>query len=495
MRFFSATPPDPPAGVYCRLQSVQWNDYYQYHTLFKLFLHFDGGQIPIGRVKIADLNEGIDSTELPFEFEQLGDEFVSLGQGESYYEMLASALEDDAEAVLHALRDCAITPGLYGAYADRPIVSRSLFRDIAAERLDDFAMLARRTPNRRRYEFVVPMGEDHLEFRVTPDSLPPTNVHLLIGRNGVGKTRFLADLYRQLMVKPELRVSATPDAGVCHFSGVVYVAFSAFDRHLEQATSEESDSGSVGQDLWSNYVGILKLVDSHLIAKTKDELGEEFIQSLIVCSAGRRAERWKKAIQMLYSDPVFRDSSVKDLIDGAQWGVNTERALQSFSRLSSGHAVVLLIVTRLVELVNDRFLVLFDEPETHLHPPLLSALIRCVSSLLSERNAIAIAVSHSPVLLQEVPRECAWVMQRFGEIRKARRPVQETFGETVGLLTRDVFGLEVEQSGFYAIIDSLVADKQSIQDVEAALGGALGSEAQMLIHVLWHSKKGQNPFS
>jgi predicted ATP-dependent endonuclease of OLD family len=65
-------------------------------------------------------------------------------------------------------------------------------------------------------------------------------------------------------------------------------------------------------------------------------------------------------------------------------------------------------VTRLVESVEERTLVLLDEPESHLHPPLLSAFVRALSDLLVNRNGAAIIATHSPVVLQEVPRECVW---------------------------------------------------------------------------------------
>lgn len=47
---------------------------------------------------------------------------------------------------------------------------------------------------------------------------------------------------------------------------------------------------------------------------------------------------------------------------------------------------------------------LIDEPEGHLHPPLLSAFVRALSELLVNRNGVAIIATHSPVVLQEVPR-------------------------------------------------------------------------------------------
>lgn len=90
-----------------------------------------------------------------------------------------------------------------------------------------------------------------------------------------------------------------------------------------------------------------------------------------------------------------------------------------------------------------------DEPESHLHPPLLSAFTRALADLLTNRNGVAIIATHSPVLLQEVPRECVWKLRRNGLVASADRPECETFAENVGFLTREVFQLEVAKSGFH----------------------------------------------
>jgi predicted ATP-dependent endonuclease of OLD family len=104
-------------------------------------------------------------------------------------------------------------------------------------------------------------------------------------------------------------------------------------------------------------------------------------------------------------------------------------------------------MTHLAEQVDERTLVPIDEPETHLHPPLLSAFIRALSDLLVDRNGVAIIATHLPVVLQEVPRTCVWKLRRSGSLLTAAPPEIETFGENVGVLTREAFGLEVTRSG------------------------------------------------
>jgi predicted ATP-dependent endonuclease of OLD family len=152
--------------------------------------------------------------------------------------------------------------------------------------------------------------------------------------------------------------------------------------------------------------------------------------------------------------------------------------------LSSGHKIVLLTITRLVETVDERTLVLLDEPESHLHPPLLSAFVRSLSELLVQRNGVAIIATHSPVVLQEVARSCVWILRRSGAEVLTERPAIETFGENVGVLTREVFGLEVSHSGFHTILGDIIKDEKSYEGVLKRFGNQLGAEARAIARAL-----------
>ena len=145
---------------------------------------------------------------------------------------------------------------------------------------------------------------------------------------------------------------------------------------------------------------------------------------------------------------------------------------------------MLLTITRLVETVEERSLVLLDEPETHLHPPLLSAFVRSLSELLTNRNGVAIVATHSPVILQEVPSHCVWKVWRSGLVTEVARPEVETFGENVGVLTREVFGLEVTHSGFHRLLADAVDDTPQYSEVVDKFSGQLGGEALALIRAL-----------
>ncbi len=111
---------------------------------------------------------------------------------------------------------------------------------------------------------------------------------------------------------------------------------------------------------------------------------------------------------------------------------------KGFRLLSSGHKVVLSILTCCVDRLAEKTILFMDEPENHLHPPLVGSLIRAISYFIKKRNGVAIVSTHSPVILQEVPRSCVWILSRNGEFVSAYRPSLETFGANVGTLTNEV---------------------------------------------------------
>ena len=183
---------------------------------------------------------------------------------------------------------------------------------------------------------------------------------------------------------------------------------------------------------------------------------------------------------MYENDPLFSENQVTSLIDQTKqdWS-------KFFSRLSSGHAIVLLTLTRLVELVDERTLIMIDEPVSHLHPPLLSAFIRAISDLLIKRNGVAIVATHSPVVLQEVPKSCVWKLSRAGTITVAERPNIETFGENVSVLTRHIFGLEVTNSGFHALLREAIESKHlDYEEVLEFFNYQLGTEGKAIAQAL-----------
>ena len=326
-----------------------------------------------------------------------------------------------------------------------------------------------------------------LKFDVEPDSHPPSNIHVLIGRNGVGKTHLLNSMFKSLVEKNGISqkygVFSTPTLSTNQiFANIISVSFSAFDETEPLEERKDKTSG-----IKYSYIGLKRVQGSgktKLAPKSPTILKNEFVKSVATCLTMSKGERWKNVIRGLEADPVFKEAGIAT-ISGFEENEFKKKTSALFRKLSSGHKIVLLTITRLVETLEEKSLVLIDEPEAHLHPPLLSAFICVLSNLLIEKNGVAIIATHSPVILQEVPRNCVWKLRLNGFEAIAERPVIETFGENVGILTREVFGLEVTESGFHNILRKVVSESENYEQVLEYFNGNLGMDAKAIVRTLF----------
>lgn len=504
--------PSNAKGWSAYLTSDNWDDWGKYRTQFYLtVIDPDGQKHAIGQVKIGSrgLKPHPGGPEIPPDhrfpelekvFTQLGDDYFSVGQEEEYYSNLDALGESVREQILVALRDIAWDVNLWKSVQDEYVLVESLLRYVTRSTIEgQFRRMARGDARVTLYEFSYSppkrLGDGgppfKLEFKVDPSSPIPTNVHVLIGRNGVGKTHLLSLMNKALVAKDatakqsgkfELSERGTNSG---KFANVVAVSFSAFDE-----ADLLPDQSSAPDALGFSYIGLRgwasEAPTASIRTKSPQVLATEFVNSLKECRVGARRRRWGEVIGTLQSDPVFKAAQLTDMINA---DLNNKEeldgVLKTFKALSSGHKIVLLTLTRLVEKVEERTLVLIDEPEGHLHPPLLSAMTRAISELLVTRNGVAIVATHSPIILQEVPRSCVWIINRLLTASKAERPTVETFGESIGILSREVFQLELSQSGYHRILDDVRQEANSYEEAILFMGNQLGAEGKAVLRAMY----------
>lgn len=492
------------------LTTDNWDDWGKFRTMFYLRVaDADGKLHDIGSVKIGQVGlrpagtvePGQRAPQIPEEFDSLDGRFFSLGQGEDYYVTLNDLDVALKNAVLVGLRDVASNLALFDAHLDEEVMTNSLLRDIRQQNVRNrLNRITRGDASLTKFNFrySLPQPDDVppaiMDFEVRPESVPPTNVHVLIGRNGVGKTQCMRGLTEALLGRlgdedhppGAIELIHGPFDAEWSFAGLVLISFSAFDNYdLEPVATDAMGSTQVGLRHKIKVDG-----KDQASMKSPPELAVDFRKSLTRCRGGLKADRWHDAVRTLETDDLFAEADVTALLDlpaGRDWD---ERAEDLFKRLSSGHAIILLTVTRLVELVDEKTLVLLDEPEGHLHPPLLAAFIRCLSDLLVKRNGVAIIATHSPVVLQEVPQSCAWKLRRSRGVSVVERPTLQTFGENIGLLTREVFGLEVTRAGFHQLLRKAVEEGLGYDGVVNHFNGQLGVEARAIVQALIAERDG-----
>lgn len=481
-----------------------WDDWFEFSTMYSLyFVDRKGIKHAIGSVKIGQTNMKNDQRKpkLEDEFVTLSKDYFSVGQDDSYYENLNKLGANTREDILKSLQDIAFSEEQYKISLVEKVTKTSLLRSVSTTSIKgQFRRMAnggaRLTPYTFKYQS--PVVKDSIfpafdiDFKVLPEANPPTNTHVLIGRNGVGKTHLINNMINCLLdenaKKTKYGKFVTDDFTTeSIFSNIVSVTFSAFDETEPLPEKRDKSDG-----IYYSYVGLKRIPkkgEKNLAPKSPVMLKNEFVKSLLSCKAKLITGRWKRAITMLETDPVFLDLDIKSVLEIDDEDGFKKIAGDIFKNLSSGHKIVLLTVTRLVETIEEKSLLFLDEPEAHLHPPLLSAFIRSLSDLLIHRNGVAIIATHSPVVLQEVPQSCVWKLWRSGKNTKAERLEQESFGENVGILTREVFGLELTNSGFHKMLSDASIKYTSYSEALNSFNGQVGMEAKAILRALYSVKE------
>jgi ABC-type transport system involved in cytochrome c biogenesis ATPase subunit len=496
------------------LEIDNWNDWGQYRTQYFLsYMNAAGALTKIGSVKIGEKGLVADRPGIPGNFSRLQPQFFSLGQSREYYQSLMELPREARDDILVGLRDIVHDRSILDPFINEDVTQRSLFRDFSVALVDgQFRRILQGRPVLTNFffNFTRPATDNaaveplSLDFSVEPSSNPPTNIHALIGRNGVGKTDFLIRMVRAL-IRPNdperqgkfsfMRANQwiVPDSGrEVVFSNLIVVAFSVFDPF---STIEEEDRLTIKY----LYIGLRPpesqektVTDGHNndpIQMMRESFPIQFVRAIERCHANKSLPRLTQAFQNLRSDRILADWNFPNLAEDVMSENGRAMIQAAFSNLSSGHKIVCLTIAQLVAYVSERSLVLIDEPESHLHPPLLAALIRTISELLVDQNGVAVIATHSPVVLQEVPKECVWILDKSGTESKAERPLSETFGENVGTLTRDVFQLEVLESGFHKLIEEAASKHVTYEDALAEFHGNIGSEARVILRSIFESRK------
>ncbi|WP_457968857.1 ATP-binding protein [Pseudomonas sp. R4-84] len=501
------------------LRKDNWNDY-SYVTMFDMSLHdTHGNYLVIGSIKIAFKGQTTSISTfstLDKSFTELDAKYFSLGNSASFYKNMAELDRQTRSTILVALRDIVAQPSIINEITDEDVFSTSLLRYHSLSMVKgQFSRILWNKTELTEYSFQYKRPEDPelgsiaMSFDVSVNVKPATNVHAIIGRNGVGKTTLLNGMIESVTDKNNRNYFLDKAGGPIasdYFSSLVSVSFSAFDPFTPPADQPDPAKGTC-----YFYVGLKKSGGGDDL-KTAQELREDCIKSLVACfGVPGKVERWLQAIEKLGSDENFsrmglhqlesvyraikaelNNTSQSDSDDF--YDIYKNKALPYLAKMSSGHSIVLLTVTRLVALVEEKTLVLLDEPESHLHPPLLSAFVRALADLLHDRNGVAIIATHSPVVLQEIPKSCAWIINRVGKASVTCRPKIETFGENVGTLTSEVFNLEVERSGFHDLLAASVRSGKSYEEIIRDYNGQLGLEGRALLRSLVETRDQENAY-
>jgi len=148
------------------------------------------------------------------------------------------------------------------------------------------------------------------------------------------------------------------------------------------------------------------------------------------------------------------------------------KILPSFKSLSSGQKIMTLSFTQIIGTVEKNSVLLFDEPETHLHPNGQNTLFKCLDFILHQFDSFAIISTHSPIFIQNIPSVNVLKLSSVNGVRSIHSLGLESFGQHFSKLTEEIFGFS-ENNLYYV---------EKIKEIHNARE-SLGSEYEDLLKI------------
>ncbi len=502
------------------LEIDPWDDY-GYKTSFHVRLILSASESRrLGVTKILRKGAENTSSELPKSFETLDPaEYGSLGQDMDYYRKLWELSVEVRSAFLKGICDIAVGPVKIDWIERASGFSSSLVRfSLAYQALNDARAIfgiaqADEGPREIQFRFSTKLDdadEEHsIDFDFDGAAALPRRTIVLIGRNGVGKTRLLRNLAAVVggwgldSVENDVRTVVPPwDIGKLRpkntgVGTVVAISFSAFDEFQRPRLPGLGLSGDSNQDEYNEegiaryisykYVGNRSAKGDNIILSVA-ELGERFFWFVKIAksnvrpfssaasgsSAVSRVDLLRQSMRQVVGEDITNSLIDQPIADGG---------LEGWRRLSSGQRIVCLALAGLCAHVDERALVLFDEPETHLHPGLLSSLMAAIGKILERFNAVIVYATHHPFVLQQVESRSVRILKRIGNQPFVLQPALQTFGHDLGGLLQESLGLEEPESDWHDGIKLLLKERD-VEEVEAYFDPRLVMEARVYLHSL-----------
>ena len=442
------------------LISDGWNDWFTYQTKFTLMFHrtqADG--LRIGSLKLMMRGENTTKNVLPNEFLTLTEDWCSIGMAYSYYQTIKNVLGSHYQSVLYALRDTPVFPSIYELFEDDPCFNNSLIRQEPynsnpAPLLDSVRWLLQGVNVENYYKFKYSFrpyyAEDIEENYTTLDfdfayNVPfEQRIYGIIGKNGSGKTTMLSKMAQSFQSAGDTRIMPRKPL----YNKVISISFSVFDTFpLPEGDARFN----------YRYLG-LRDKGGDMLQSLRTELRHH----LIGINAKSRMRQWFSFLREVLHEQL----AVILTQEGRADEIDVDRVMGYLEKLSSGENLLIYIFSSLLDEIKQNTLILFDEPEMHLHPNAISSLIQYMYRLLDHFNSFCIMATHSPLVIQEIPSDNVIIFKREGDSLAVQPLPFETFSQDLTTVTESVFGNTSTNRYHYKILSHLA---QNVKDYEKIL--------------------------
>lgn len=243
---------------------------------------------------------------------------------------------------------------------------------------------------------------------------------------------------------------------------------------LEESLESEGDAIDARSGALDDRITLDRQAKTRL--KSAEQLADEYARTVQAIFDAGRSTLLLRVLRPLLADPSF-----SDIPDQSPIELLALEPKSTFMGWSTGLKIVLHATTTLVARTERKSIVLIDEPESHLHPPLLAAFMHSVRLLLEANDAFAVVATHSPVVVQETLGRHVSVLNRIGDVITILPPRIETYGESIGELTDEVFRLHPGATDFHATLKAMVDVGLTTEQIDGRFDRGLSLQARAYV--------------
>jgi len=458
----------------------KWDDF-GYKTQYDItYYQSEKKPFEIGYAKF--LNKTDNSGDLPESFTFLDDDFCSLGQSNNYYVNLRDNISKDiSDYYLDAVNDIAINKGILDLFEHEKGFQTSLVRSSEAQKaLREGSKIFNniKIDNTFRFSFSTQIGnatEKHtIKFDFSEKDNLPFRIKVIIGKNGTGKTQYIgkmASTLSGLESQGEFSTKYVPP-----FSRVMAISYSLFDRFPRPTQTKTYSYYYCGFQSGKGFL-------------TENQIHSRISKAFVALKTSGRVHLFGRYISLLLSDEIASEILDEDFTEFNSDDFSLYDK-DGYSKYSSGQIILILILAEVLAYITTESLLLFDEPETHLHPNSISIFINVINKILKKFNSYSIISTHSPQIVQEVPSKDIVVIERIENSPSVRGLGIETFGENLNTITERIFHTVSHDEYYREFLKILSKDRNydEIISVFEENSLPLGLNARIYLQSLYNSQ-------
>ena len=175
-------------------------------------------------------------------------------------------------------------------------------------------------------------------------------------------------------------------------------------------------------------------------------------------------KRYYETLQEHLSDEIIKDLFIfnTDENDDEKEILNITHLEHLINILSSGQLQVFELITYIYAHIHLSSLLVFDEPEVHMHPSFIMNFMPLLNRLLKEFKSFAIISTHTPLLIRELVQQNVYRMALDPERNPSvERVAFRTFGEDISVLYHYIFEYNESKSYFRQVIRQMINEIQN----------------------------------